>query len=334
MTRCLFVALFLFCLPLSGLPKGVHYSVIEGIHVLEVDPKGVTIVPAHAMDSGLGVETVRSIAKRHSAIAAINGGFYKMTERYDGMPAGILKINGKWYGTPTRRRGAIGWNGHKAMIDRLLTEVKVNSEVIDGINQQQQAGAKILYLPTFHPTTLTYPGDGEVTFEDGRVTAVTVEGSSPIPTNGGVVVGMPLKVGEKLTWSIQVKSHLGEDNWDQMDHIVGGTPVLIHNGEKVVDFTPEQTVDDFRNELHARAAIGLKPNGHWVFVVADDKGQITIPQLATFMMELGCVDAVNLGGGRSSTLVIEGEVVSSHGEDGDIPVGDAILIIYKRPFLL
>src|SRR5258708_2483232 len=91
--------------------NGLRYQKIttpikQTIHVLEIDPARLNITPAHAKEKALGRETVATIAKRYNAIAAVNGGFFKMGELTDGLPAGILKIYGNWYGIAYRPRGA------------------------------------------------------------------------------------------------------------------------------------------------------------------------------------------------------------------------------------
>ncbi len=133
------------------------------------------------------------------------------------------------------------------------------------------------------------------------------------------------------------------EEWEKMDHIVGGTPLLIQNGEKVKDFSSEKTIVTFLTQRHARTAIGILANGNWVFVVVDGKQPtlslgMTMDELADFMETLGCIDALNLDGGGSSTFVYQGQVINQPIGDGDEndhnlhvlrPVSDAILIMQK-----
>ncbi len=125
--------------------------------------------------------------------------------------------------------------------------------------------------------------------------------------------------------------------WGALPHIVGGTPVLVRNGHLIEDFEAEQTLKSFLNNKHARTAVGIKENGNWVFVVVDGSfkglfGGMTIRELAKFMLDLGCIEALNLCGGRSSTMVVEGKVINDPygkiAEDGKNvnAVSDAILI--------
>lgn len=116
------------------------------------------------------------------------------------------------------------------------------------------------------------------------------------------------------------------EEWDFMEYIVGGTPLLVRDGLLIEDYSIERTLESFLTERHARTAIGIRADGSWVFVVVEMParlfGGMTIRELAELMLELGCIDALNLDGGSSSTLVL--------GEDniyGDRQVGDAIVIL-------
>jgi len=136
------------------------------------------------------------------------------------------------------------------------------------------------------------------------------------------------------------------EQWDSMDHIVGGTPLLIQNGKRNSNFVSERTISTFLTDRHARTAVGLLPNGYWLFVVVDGKQPdlslgMTMDELADLMQELGCIAALNLDGGGSSTLVYEGQVINHPLGDGDAdddqlsllrPVSDAILIQDSKTF--
>ncbi len=252
-----------------------HYTnnIPQSIHVLEVNPNVCHIIPARALDQSVGRENVLSLSKRKKAIAAFNGGFFEIG-KHEGAPAGILKIDNKWYGLPTKPRGAIGWknDGKKVVFDRVLTHL-----------------------------------EGIEFFVDSQTNNTT------------------------------------HSDWKDMDHIVGGTPLLIQNGEKIQDFSAEQTISSFLALRHARTAVGILPNGNWVFVVVDGKQPelsygMTMDELADFMENLGCTYALNLDGGGSTTFVYEDKVINQPTGDGDDddegkrilrPVSDAILIMKK-----
>src|SRR5438270_3420019 len=66
------------------------------MNLLRLDLTKVRLDVVHAMDAAIGTETVSSIAKRHGAFAAINGGFFRLDNSiFAGDSAGILKIDRK-----------------------------------------------------------------------------------------------------------------------------------------------------------------------------------------------------------------------------------------------
>lgn len=267
--------LFILCLfcPAYGLSyKHIPNGYFTSIHILTVNPNEHLIIPVKASESELGRETVTNLAKSHGALAAVNGGFWEL----NGKPAGALKINHQWIGTPIKPRGAIGWStaNQKVLIDRVLTNYSL---------EKCPAEDLIEVIPVSIPPYTT------------------------------------------------------SDEWNEVEHIVGGTPVLIRNGTIIEDFTPEQTRKSFLINRYPRTAVGIKENGDWIFVVVDSRflgcfGGMTMKKLAEFMCNLGCVEALNLDGGESSTMVIENKVINEPygkiNENGKYveAVSDAILI--------
>jgi uncharacterized protein YigE (DUF2233 family) len=124
-------------------------------------------------------------------------------------------------------------------------------------------------------------------------------------------------------------------SWEAMDSIVGGVPVLLLDG--VLAFRPdsERMRAGFAEERHPRTAVGLRADGTWVFVVVDGRQPqlsvgMSLEELARVMSSLGCVDALNLDGGGSSTIYYQGKVVNSPSDaTKDRPVSDAIAILRK-----
>lgn len=121
-----------------------------------------------------------------------------------------------------------------------------------------------------------------------------------------------------------------KEQWERVDHVVGGAPLLIQNGKKIRDFSPEKIVEGFLNQRHARTAVGVLANGNWIFVVVGGKLDpgMTIHELSDFMESLGCIDALNLDGGESSTFVYQNRILNQ--PVGELrAVSDAILILPK-----
>ena len=86
-------------------------------------------------------------------------------------------------------------------------------------------------------------------------------------------------------------------------------PVLVKEGE-LVQISEEYGYNPTGNE--PRTAIGQTGKLSYVLVVAegrtDESEGVTQQELADFMFELGCVEAYNLDGGNSATMVFNGEL--------------------------
>jgi hypothetical protein len=70
-------------------------------------------------------------------------------------------------------------------------------------------------------------------------------------------------------------------------------------------------VEDRQENPEARTAVGKDAAGRLIIVVAEGRHRgvsegLTLRELALFMKEIGCVDALNLDGGGSSVLVVRG----------------------------
>lgn len=139
---------------------------------------------------------------------------------------------------------------------------------------------------------------------------------------------------------IPFKYRLHKRMWHDFDHIVGRAPILVENGRVISNHSLEKIAKKFEFFKHARTAVGVKPNGNWVFVVVDSKepklSGLTILELGKYMRTISCIHALNLDGGSSSTLFLEDAVINyPHGdypEEGKnvCQVSDAIVICAKK----
>lgn len=82
-----------------------------------------------------------------------------------------------------------------------------------------------------------------------------------------------------------------------------------------------------------RTLLGQKKDGTWISVVIDGRGKnsslgVTAKESAEIMLQLGCVNAVNLDGGGSSEMIFRGNIVNSPTDGRERNIGSAI-IFYK-----
>jgi exopolysaccharide biosynthesis protein len=80
---------------------------------------------------------------------------------------------------------------------------------------------------------------------------------------------------------------------------------------------------------------GVDAQGRTLLVTADGRQTtslgLSIKEAADVARSLGMVDAINLDGGGSTTMVTGGQVINSPSDAaGQRPVGDAVLVLPRR----
>jgi hypothetical protein len=118
---------------------------------------------------------------------------------------------------------------------------------------------------------------------------------------------------------------------------ISGGPALIQAGKAFSQKTPPPgTSGDYsqrsKYERHPRSAVGWSPT-HVFFVTVDGRqpglsGGMKLAELAGFMADLGCTEAMNLDGGKSAQMWLNGRIMNSpcQGED---TVANSLLVIQK-----
>jgi hypothetical protein len=90
---------------------------------------------------------------------------------------------------------------------------------------------------------------------------------------------------------------------------LGTGPMLVRDGK------PHETKARMSEQLHPRTAIGWNDQ-HLFLVVADGRQTglsvgARLSEVADFLVELGCSEAINMDGGVSTTLMLNGQTVNS-----------------------
>ena len=101
--------------------------------------------------------------------------------------------------------------------------------------------------------------------------------------------------------------------WDVNDAVHAG-PVLIHNGEIKITVNEEVFFGSSIPEIHPRTAAGYRKDGNLVLLVVDGRQVnsrgVDLMELAIIMRDLDCVEAINLDGGGSSAMVVDGKLMN------------------------
>ncbi len=102
--------------------------------------------------------------------------------------------------------------------------------------------------------------------------------------------------------------------FDGMNNIIQGGPLMIVNGQAV--WYDEGFNSALISTRHPRSAVGVNSSGHWVFFVVDGRNGMhssgaTISELTEIMRGQGIIHALNLDGGGSTEIIINGKIYNS-----------------------
>lgn len=116
-----------------------------------------------------------------------------------------------------------------------------------------------------------------------------------------------------------------------MEHAIGGSPMLVKDGEvRVTD--AEELIDINNTTSRPRSAIGYTASGIVLLVAAEGDNApgpagFNLVQFAQLLRSLGCVGAVNLDGGGSTSLVVGGQRTVRPSDGAERPVISALLLV-------
>ncbi len=325
--------------------------------LLRLDPGRVDLRLVLAQDTVLGLETVPDMAFRSGATAAINAGFFLPS----GEPAGLLKVDGELVSEIAPHRGAValvpaGFGRKPRLVfDQVSARVEVDlgsgkkrrTVPVDAVDTVRAPGALVLFTPRFWTDTRT-PCDGGTEFIfDGRPLVLAERRvaacASAIPRGGAVIAAGPgvsaerlagLAVGTRARARVVYHPLNGTkpSDWDAAPAIVGGVGLLATTGRLVKDWGPEMPRDGFTTERHPRTVIGTASDGRIWLITVDGRNKalslgMSFAELQALVTRVGLVNALNLDGGGSTTMVVNGAVVN-HPSDPTGPrrVSDAIVV--------
>ena len=121
----------------------------------------------------------------------------------------------------------------------------------------------------------------------------------------------------------------------KMKTAIGGGPVLVQEGEIKITNNEERKFAGKAKENHEpRTAIGYTKDNKLIILVCEGRSKtaagLTLVQLAEILKNLGCVEALNLDGGGSSCMLVNGrETNTPSGKGQQRPVPSVFLIQRK-----
>jgi hypothetical protein len=149
----------------------------------------------------------------------------------------------------------------------------------------------------------------------------TVVSAPPWTASGQALATLLVGSAATLSWTL---------GWPGVLDTIGGNPTLIENGAIV----PGNVYGSgpFFNR-HPRTGVALTAESRVLFVVVDGRRKgysvgMTLAEFAELLRSLGATWALNLDGGGSTTMVIDGEVVNRPSDpEGERGVSSALLLL-------
>lgn len=341
------------------------------INLLRLDLEKVRLDVHHALDKAIGVEPTSAIAIRHGAVAAINAGFFRLDKsEFAGDASGALVIDGELLSESSLDRIALVLGSADSTLFAAFDHVKVFPRFyhhsltvpeLNGINRERKRGEAIIYSPQFGQTTPRGSGSTALILEScerGRCRRFAVSegnGNTTIPRNGYVIVLNPLEnvthkdfianlrrltVAAKRDRIFEVAPAVLSTEWyarlGKGIYIVAGVPQLIKNGKIHITWEQEKAARSFVEMRHPRTAVAKLKDGKFLMITVDGRqpgGSVgmNLYELADYLLSLGAIDAMNLDGGGSTTMFLDGRVVNTPSDrEGERKVGDAILVTLRK----
>lgn len=330
------------------------------VNLLRLDLTKVRLDVVHALDAAIGTETTSSIATRHGAIAAINAGFFRLDKSiFAGDAAGVLMIDGKLLSESYENRIALGIINKKDKTEVNFKQVETRTSLftgidsvisVAGINRERKSDEIVLFTPQFGKTTLTDSNGLEVIVRKGKVANITSgKGNNEIPLDGFIAsatgknvegIRRIIKIGTRLGVANRVEQ-FGENNqnkfefWNKPEDITNGVSQLIKNGKIEITWEQEKASKSFAETRHPRTAVAKLKDGKLLMITVDGRSTksvgMNLAELAEMLLEFGATDAMNLDGGGSTTMFLDGKVINHPSDkEGERKVSDAILVFPRK----
>lgn len=288
-------------------------------------------------------------------IGGINGDFYHLD---NGVPLGLVIRDGKLISNNSASSNAIGFKQDgSVVIGSPQVEIKGlldngDTFAIAHLNKAQGEWGPYMYTSEYGPNTGSTEPSIEAIIEInagdttpgnlllGTVVAVTSDTkSTPIGKNQVVLSARTGKYGAATIAQLKVGSAVGitmtltDPNWNGVKEAIGGSTILISKGQIPSNLST--------TNLNPTTAIGVKANGEVVLLEVDGRNDalsmgMSSMDAAKFLQEQGCVDAIQMDGGGSSTIAarmpgnISPSVLNKPSDGSERANSNAIIIVSKQ----
>jgi hypothetical protein len=338
-------------------------SLVAYVLKMSLNSIDIKLIPAFGQR-----EETSSIAKRSHAFIAINGSNYRRGGKYNGNRVNLFYLNSQLITDLGLARGSFGWRSmtETALIDTMYTmlSLQINNQAfpIDQINQPRGSKQSALYTHVADITLLAHnQGTNIIINDQGIITEITQNLPNIIKSNWYIYqidqnFTQIIKEGMAARFAFDIQSRKTGTSYLDYDFLFGGAGLLLQNGiivtdnlyeefsqgnaivhcndEIAADFHTKEMQKWLIEQRHPRTALGITKNNELCIAVIDGRQStsdgLTLKELALFMHQQECLDALNIGGGGCTTLYIEGELVNKPSDQTERPVSEALCFYPKE----
>jgi Phosphodiester glycosidase len=329
--------------------KIVQKKIPRRTFVLTVDPAAELSIDPTLTQGALPARRILSqVVKVAGALAGVNGDFGS----FSGTPTHPAAQDGELVRTSSQLGTLFALSADEATVhlgrpDLSVTVTDQSSERVFEIDRWNDGppapGELVGYSPiggTLEPppgfacsVRLLPAGPYMAAPEDGvnRDFVVDVAQCSdvPLPRNGGIVLAAPPATDEatqllalapgtpmRLHWTF---------GWPDVLDAIGGAPLLLQDGAILGQCNSACGPQP-------RTGVGVTASGKILLVVVDGRQPRwslgpSVTEFAAIMKDLGAVTALNLDGGGSSEMVVNGQVVNRPSDGRERSIVSAILVL-------
>ena len=297
-----------------GMPSSVH--IYRTNSTLNGRPNKAWYLEADLRDRNLVFDTDTSYKRRltpagffkknNEPMLVVNGTFFSFIENRN---LNLVMHNGRLIAYNVQ---SFPGRGTDTMLYHKMTRSAI------GISRKRQADIAWLYTDT----AMAFP----VAFEDDPV---SVKDSVAV-FDIGAYTSRNTSAGREISKSGMRK------RW-KMETAIGGGPVLVQNGKlRITNNEERMFAGKAGNDLHPRTAMGYTATGKLIILVVEGRNPgkaegASLPDLANIFINLGAVEALNLDGGGSSCMLVQGkETIRPSDKEGQRAIPAVFMIKYKK----
>lgn len=272
-------------------------------------------------------------------VAAINGSYFDAEAKDFTTLWSTLQQEGDFVHTGDFG-SVIAFSGdNQAIVDRIKIDIlgsvasddnKIYEWKAWGLNHLYDNPQAVSILTPKYGVNTGQHNFNSIVVKHGYVTEIK-KGAAEIPSNGFTIVSEDetllklFKPAYKAAYKLQISRDSQNCSelipWNHIRTTIGAGPLLLKNGQVVVDPKAEGFKDEelINKVAPFRSFIGVRKDHTLVMGTVK---MLTIPELAEILQKIGLDDAINLDGGLSSSLYYNGEYLTGPFRK----VSDAIVI--------